>query len=364
MEVDRLLFLINQLHKELNELSPALDGVASALTSYSTDPAQEPTFKSRLDKFRERLAVCESDTLVESFRQMMRTIDASARTGRGLKDRVEAVLLRQPFLPTVAAQELTGIRKDVSSYYASLGAAATSLTALSIQPSVVPEGEYELGLLIPAADSDLGSVSEEMRQWNDLLTKLHEAVTGKPGEVRLKATSTGSFDFFVSIDLQGAAAVLLLVGGVYAFLERMKSLRKQKEEASNVGYPEEIVQSMDKFLSERESAEKEEIIETVLNEYPMDDDGRRNELRNFLRLRLDFVVQHIRKGIVVEVSEAPQSDDQRQDSEKITSSLGDALPDALLAPLQSALSKLRKAEKPPEQPKLTDNNKTSSDDTP
>lgn len=184
------------------------------------------------------------------------------------------------------------------------------MVKLGFEPDVIGTTQYEVGVLIPTSitHDDLKEISHEIEEWIFVVERLDELVRGQPAPtIPVRSLSSGSFDLFLSVDPNGAWALLLLAGGIYKMFQYVRDAAKRREEMTKANYPEKYVDLIHKYEDELIEAGKKEILEKLLkrksNELP---EHRIHELTTGLKHAIEFVLHSMNSGVDVEVSTPPE----------------------------------------------------------
>ena len=194
-----------------------------------------------------------------------------------------------------------------------------AIEELGIDPYQLPANEFELGLLFPdnVIGSSLDDLLKQLKEWNETLRSLAEAIKGAPGTVEIRAASTGSFDLFISIDAEGALVLGTIIVGIQSMFARLQAAKGRKQQLTDEGYSQDTLREFDKDLQRIEKEDLEKLTELVIKKYPKQDEGRKRELLTFLKNRIDFIAQSVREGVDIEVSvsdaEVGEADEEASD---------------------------------------------------
>ncbi len=315
MEASRLRFVLNQYlseHQRL-QLDQGFSNVVAALkrSTQAPSPETEAEFQAALKQLRETLSRSRTGEFVESARRILESIGGAKFNRDGLEEEINEIVSESPFLPAQATKRFQSLANELTAFVGKVTAARDSLAAINIECEPLGEGEYELGVLIPESvtKNDLDEIAKGLKDWNQTLKDLLESITGKAPRIDVRGASSGSFDLFISLDTDGALALSMVVGGIIWMYQRIQKAREKKDELKAEGYSEKMIQAAEEHEEEIRKEELLNIKKKLLAQYPINDEGRRNELEPRIKKHIEFIAESIRKNVDVEVSGPPTTDD-------------------------------------------------------
>jgi hypothetical protein len=332
MEADRLLYVISEVLDdfEQQEIIAKMTAVEQALQHLAQQPTAEleESFRAAVEQLRQALASSSIDELVPSCQRIRDAIGAGQYTGRSLQDQIDTMFNVAPFLAASIQKRFTAVVKKVRELIARLEAGKKAIEDLGIDPYSLPSNEFELGILFPdnVIGSSLDDLLTQLREWNETLRSLAEAIKGRPGTVEIRGASSGSFDLFISIDAEGALVLAMLIGGIQSMFCRLKASKETRKQLEKEGYSADTLAQFDKDVERKEKEELEELTQLVIQKYPKQDDGRKKELLAFLRKRIEFIKQSVRDGVDIEVSVSDEAEPGPSDDQLTEGQLSHATP--------------------------------------
>lgn len=353
METSRLLaaadLIVNAYEKTgtLKNLQSLSTDLAAALTTASGDSSTR--LKASIERLQRSLSILLKVPVPAGTEGILRDIGADFLMPISISSNVRRLTSGTFIAIPKLNDDVQILLRGVNDALGRLSRGAKSLRQLKIEPHVVPEGAFEIGVFIPDTliKSDLEEVQEHLKKWIQALRVVSEIGTGKPSPIRFVGAESGSFDFHVVFDVEGATALLMLVGGILAMFGRSQKFRSKREELEKEGFPKSIT---DAIYDEEKSIQSNAIAKTaedvVSGAHSSIGDARKNELRNAAKITIEFIADSLNAGVRVEILPPPVP----AKPEELGSS-GSAIEKAILLVerVETAMRKLERGEHlPPE----------------
>jgi len=241
--------------------------------------------------------------------------------GDALLESIEAVLLVNDITPATAASEIGDIASRVNEMVTALLQADDSLNFFKIGSEDLMPGEFEIGVMIPrrAVDNGLEALGKEFVDLKKIIATFSELAGENRPEVEVRSISSSEFQVF----LDSAPAVAVMVATTLERLmkayESFLNIRKLHREMAEAGIPEESLEGVSGYVSETMEESIRQIVEEALAEARIDDEGRINELRKDLNIRVSELAERIDNGFDVEVraGELPEPTEGEEDEETL-----------------------------------------------
>ncbi|GMU80162.1 MAG: hypothetical protein AMXMBFR47_00330 [Planctomycetota bacterium] len=314
MEAERILGAIEIIRADFEDRQilkslTALNGAMQQVVANPADAPLQDALSQALTQFDTAVAKSKSNAVPISIRKTLKRIDAAPLIGETLKAEVSSIIEARPFLLPVAAQKLAKLVDGVAKRFERVKTAAQSLKAIGVSATSIDGDQYEIGISLPThiIHNDLREIQSNVADWIWVLDSLSELIHGKKSEtLPIRGVGTGSFEIFLSMDLDGAAAVLLVVGAMVKIFSGSKKRSLRVTEMAEEGYPSATIDQVTK--------DNETIIETKIDEIgqsiakrasPKLDEPRRNELIAIVNKCIRFIFRSINRGVDVEVSTPP-----------------------------------------------------------
>ena len=175
-----------------------------------------------------------------------------------------------------------------------------------------------------ARTADLGYILEELGKEFVNLKKIIATFSEIAGENRpeVEVRSISSSEFQVFLDSAPAVAVLIAttIERLMKAYESFLTIKKLHQEMSDAGIPDEQLEPVSKRVSGNMKEEIRTIVEETLDESGIKDEGRRNELRADLTIRVHELAERIDDGydVGVRAGELPEpSEGDEEDGEPL-----------------------------------------------
>lgn len=320
MDAERLYDVVSQFSAEMKELDVRgkLGAMVQALEQMIGSPnaSNDQAFKAALDTLYVALESAPSNDWVPSKRKLLEAAGLAEITGRGLRNKIERIFTEQGLARQMALEllrTLTGVEKK------RLGEADQTIAALQsmgIQAPSIPEGEAEVAFILPNSidTATISTVEKELNHIDKLLRLLAE-VYGEPvGSARVLSLNKGSLEVFVVAGYLVAKGLLELVDRVLNIWQRVIELKKHQRENERLNVPANIREQIEQYINSHMSDGAAELAEQIIARSPVQDQGRKNELRNQLVFEIKVLARHIDMGARVEVS-VPQLEVNGQTAE-------------------------------------------------
>lgn len=385
MEVERLLTVIQDVEIEFKDGQTSL--LQQLLQQYTTarnTPAQDltDTIEEARKELSDHLRHSTFNTYPPSKTSILKTVGGDKLTGNEFMNRINEALVSPGMTTAGIVTRLTDLQKEAENFRKACEKTGAGLIALGIKSYKLPQGTYDVGVLIPRhlVDNKLGALSKEFDSWNKIIRTFMEVAGEDDREVQLRGLATGSFELYVAV---GALAADLFTRAIERLADlylKILEIQKRRKELAELGAPAPEIKDIRKFEKELLEKEIKELAKELIKQvHSRVDSGRRAELETQLTISLKQTATFIDGGGVVEVTapdrEKPaepeeskeaeitaehkvESDRLRKDYEKLKKSYEDAL---LLSKRGTAIKRLPERQQPILQ--LDDDDDTSVSDT-
>lgn len=320
METSRLLAAIKLVTRDLDEhgIRDELAAVAAAIQSAASNPTDvthHEQFSKALESLYMLLNTAEANVAPISIVGALKQMGVAFVVGSEIKAAVRKIMATTPFLLPQASAQFEKLQKRIETNYTRIQAAAKSLVAIGVTPASITTDEFEAGILMPSSftHDDLRETHKHLHNWLVHLDTLSELTSGEKREkIPIRSASSGSFDIFLSIDVEGAMALLLIAGGVVKIMNSVRDAKRRREETANAGYPRTVIDQMEKHEQTLVEQGKEEIKGQLMErKHASLTTERANELNNGVSLAIDYVLRSMNRGVDVEVSTPPRAADKK-----------------------------------------------------
>ncbi len=315
MELQRLAASFRVLLDELRENNvvsrlSSLADAAQAAAANPADPATTAAFAEKSKELTEILRDSDTQLIGPSNRRVLKATGFDNLLAPELHAQLEAILTARPFLLAQASDQLKKLAASTKAKTGQIENILSTFDKIAIAVAK-PLPAYELGVLLPTSvvQSDLREISSQLKEWIFVIDTVTELTGGRPQEqIPLTAASAGSFEFFVKLDVEGALAFLMLVSGVAKIFTSVLAAKKRRDELANAGYPKRIIDDLKAHEESLVDEAKTQVLDDLTKESKVER-SRLNELKNRLRVCIDWVLKSMNIGVDVEVNANPQRED-------------------------------------------------------
>jgi hypothetical protein len=322
MDASRLLAVAADINTEYREtLSPKLKALIAQYTAARDAPSSDNSeaIHAAVKQLTEDVEHGLFARYPPSKLAVLDAIGADRLVGPGFSKGLAEIL-------SVPGQTTAGIvtalsalmgRSDALQKACSL--AQRGLEALGVEPYEIPEGEFEVGLLIPErlVDGQLGKLAAELQNWNRALRVFQEVAGDGERDVKVAKLSSGSFEAFLPFGLVAAQLLSVAIDRAIGWYKQILEIRTLREELAKRGAP--VAETTDIRNFEKDLVEKgiKALVSELLKQAPKDPSGRRNELEAHLSVSVRHIVRFVDRGGTIEIDttvpeepeEPPSSDD-------------------------------------------------------
>ena len=311
MDVSRLLAVVNDIESEYQGgLSQLLKVLVQQYTAARDTPGQDNTaaIQKALGSLVEYVDGGVFVQYPPSKAAVLDAIGGLQRVGPGFRERLNKIL-------SVAGQTTAGIVTGLGELEAGQEAfrkscfqTSAGLESLGVTPHAIPEGEFEVGVLIPErlVDQKLGALAKELEGWNKIVRGFQEVAGEDEREVTVAGLASGSYEVYLPLGIIAASLVSRTIDKVLEWYLRVLEIRKRRLELQDLGAPVSEASAIKKH--ERDFLDKEiralvgELIKEV---HPKVDATRKNELETLLTVSIRQIARFVDKGGTVEVDSTP-----------------------------------------------------------
>jgi hypothetical protein len=316
MNAERLHAIVKSLRAEVEDTGypGQLVELFEGLTTLSDAPGQaeaQQRVSAAREALNEVLQSASSNDFSPVWRQALEEMGISDLVGEPLLEQIEAVLQVNDITPSTAAGEVGQIKDRVESLVTSLNQAEDAFNFLQISSEDLSPGEFEIGVMIPrkAVDNGLKGLGEEFVDLKKIIDAFSELAGENRPEVKVRSISSSEFQVFLDSAPAVAAMLATTLERLMKAYERYLNIRKLHRELSEAGIPEENLEGVSGFVSGTMEEKIREIVEEVLKESEITDEGRLNELRKDLTVRVNALAERIDNGydVAVRAGDLPES---------------------------------------------------------
>ena len=328
MNSQRLLSISNALAEELEEVN--LLGLMRTLESQLRDAMNSPSEDAQraVQTTREDLATklreAKSNSMSPGMRVDLGALKINNRTpvseliGLGLLDRLNTAF-DSGYVSVGSLDQITQLAEDIQALYSALEKLNSGAEGLALRTEQLEPGESVVGFTIPreAVAEELDHLLKETKFFGNLVSMIDEAVKGSPRDpVKVRSLQSSDFGIDFATSLSVTASLATVVDYLVRGLQKLKEIRAVKDKMQELGFEQEFLDNLNNKSEAAIDAEIEEVTAKIFQDCKVNDQGRVNELRTGISIRLKGLAARLERGYSVEVRTelppAPTDDDKQK----------------------------------------------------
>lgn len=324
MNAERLHAIARAINQEIKKsnLVNNLQELADSLQNVVNDPDSEhqKALGNALQQVLSALTNVPSDDFSPAWRQILEELGGDDILGRSLKAYLQDVFERNQITPSVALQDVQQVHKLVRDFDNALTQVINGAKYLKIGAEELEPGECELGVLVPrqAVHNRLGYFAKELSELNFIFGTLSELSSGERENFEIRTISSSDLIIYLKAIPVVAACVAHVAEKIITLYKQFLEIRKLKKELREQGVPEDKMQGIEDHANTMMAKGIETLtVEVVKEYYKGNDKGRKNELKNAVRISLNKIANRIDQGFNIEVrtEPLPEPDEGQNDSD-------------------------------------------------
>ena len=314
MNSQRLLSISNSLADELRTVD--LLGLMSILSSQLQDAINSPSestqraVQSTREDLSTKLREATSNSMSPGMRVDLGALKINERTpvseliGIGLLGRLDAAFDSGGYTSVASLDQINRLVEDLLELHTALEQLTSGAKGLALRTEQLNPGESVVGFTIPreAVAEELDRLQKEVKFFGSLVSMVAEVVDGPSGD-QLKVRSLQSSDFAIELatNISIAAGVTNAVHYLVRGLKKLNEIRAVKDEMQKLGFEQKLIDEVDQKGEAAIDAEIEEVNAKIFQDHKIDDEGRVNELRTGINIRLKGLAARLERGYSIEV---------------------------------------------------------------
>ena len=312
----RTLDLLNLMSTILSQLQEAINS-----PSESTQRAVQSTREDLSTKLRE----ATSNWMSPGMRVDLGALKINARTpvseliGIGLLSRLDAAFNSGGYTSVASLDQINRLVEDLQGLYTALEQLNSGAKELSLRSEQLEPGESVVGFTIPreAVDEELDRLQKEVKFFGNLVSMVAEVVDGPLGDpVKVRSLQSSDFAIELATNISIAAGVANAVQYLVRGLKKLNEIRAVKDEMQKLGFEQKLLDEVDQKGEAAIDAEIEEVNAKIFQDHKIDDEGRVNELRTGISLRLKGLAARLERGYSLEVRMELPAEPTKDDKKK------------------------------------------------
>ena len=312
----RTLDLLNLMNTLLSQLQEAINS-----PSESTQRAVQSTREDLSTKLRE----ATSNWMSPGMRVDLGALKINARTpvseliGIGLLSRLDAAFDSGGYTSVASLDQINQLVEDLQGLYTALKQLNSGAKELSLRSEQLEPGESVVGFTIPreAVAEELDRLQKEVLFFGNLVSMVAEVVDGPLGDpVKVRSLQSSDFAIELATNISIAAGVANAVQYLVRGLKKLNEIRAVKDEMQKLGFEQKLLDEVDQKGEAAIDAEIEEVNAKIFQDHKINDEGRVNELRTGISLRLKGLAARLERGYSLEVRTELPAEPTKDDEKK------------------------------------------------
>ncbi|HTE48232.1 MAG TPA: hypothetical protein VK636_23505 [Gemmatimonadaceae bacterium] len=306
MNAERLQAVLDALRADFarSNLASLVDAVATAYTQSLSSPS--PSTIQSLDTQMIALSEATQDSaaasLSPSAERLLNAIGGAGLVGQGLSDHVSR-LIAGTESPAAAVVSLQQLVEKLTTFHDSVTKAYTSLKALGVTPSILPDDSCEVGVTVPEelVGASLGGFQRKLGDFDRTVRTFAEVTGEEVVSPPLRDLARSSYQFFIAVAPLTAAAIATAIERSVALYKQILEIRKLRGELEQRSVPAGALDAIKAHEGAMIDAAVSRVKDEILLAYA-GDLARKNELSTALETAIKFLAGQIDKGVDVEVT--------------------------------------------------------------
>ena len=319
MDAEKLLRILNDLQEDEERLN-----IKGKIDEIRNDLAQnnQAGFDSAKTKFADFINEIQENSISQTFSRTeslaLKQISGEEYFGNGLIAQLEKIFSTPGFeLPS----KINEYRSGRNSFLEKVQGLRASLEKIGIE-EYRPES-YEIGIVIPEEEADFDKIIRRIKDFKLLIAGLIEAADFDLKGVKITRLNNGSLEFFSLQPAEVAVLLTTLLLNVSTIWDKITKYRKKIEETENTDLltPEskkEMIEIWNRESGKMKNAILEELPERILKEFKKIEDGRKNEIRNQIKIGIKTIFAWLEVGIEIDITPVRVDSSENMTKKEIT----------------------------------------------
>ena len=327
MNAEKLHAICRELQQEINEsnLVAKLQQVVNSLQNVVNQPQQpgpQTTLTNNMNQLYATLSEASSNNFSPGWRQTLDEIGGFDLLGERLEERIRGVFERNQITPASALNEIAEMFKSLEKFKGAIDKVVSGFNTLNVGAEELEPGECELGVLVPreAVENKLNLFGEELQQLSFIFNTFSELASGKRENYQIKTISSTDLSIFLATVAPVAACIAYAAEKIVEVYKNLLEIKKIKVELKALGLKKKDMSGITSYANSFMKEGITKITVEVVNEfYGGNDESRKNELKNAVKIALNRMANRIDKGYNIEVRAKPLPEPQEGKEAKVTS---------------------------------------------
>lgn len=298
-----------------------LTQLASHLQNVVSQP-QQPNHQELVAKFRKdiekQLRSASSNEFSPAWNQALQELNIDQLLGNNLADRIDSAFISNQVTPQVALQEIQELSTQMKELQTNLTQLIASFNHFQIGYEVLEEGESELGILIPREflDNRFDKLTDEFKEINGILRTFSEISTGSIENFQIKSLSTTDPFIILGGSLATLSTIAIAIKPIIAVYKDILEIKILHAQLAEKNVAAEKLKGIEEHAEEIMGKTITKVKEEIIEKYPLDNEGRKNELENALGGALRKIANRIDRGFNIEIRVEPIAETEGEENEE------------------------------------------------
>lgn len=312
MEVTKLHNLTYDIghYDDSEELRKELAKLLATFNQLKSSPAHKQ-YQANYQSAKESVIASLGDSsitdLTPSYQKILDKIGGKKYVGNEFLEAIQSTLKIEDFNTADVSANLKKLIDERNQFFDSIKQLNTSFKQLNIGYHYWTTNKLELGILVPKKITDnheIPDVTKHLNRWNRILKDVNEIIGQGSDDIKITFQDIGSLHYFFDCPEVTVTAIVTCIERLSALYKKILEIRKLRSELKKYDFPKKEQKSIEKHESTTIEKEINSITEGLFKEQAKKrfEGGRRNELKNALKLHLKWIAKQMDDGEIVEVN--------------------------------------------------------------
>jgi hypothetical protein len=307
MDASRLLAVVGDIESEYQgDLSQLLKDLIQQYTTARDSPSVDNTaaIQTALSALVNSVNQSAFLNYPPSKAALLDSIKGANWVGPGFLEHLNEILSVPGQTTAGIVTGLTKLQADLEAFRKACAQAKAGLESLGVMPYAIPQGEFQVGVLIPGrvVDFKLGAFAKELEIWNKILRGFQELAGEDEREVTVRSLASSGYEVYLPLGMLAAGLLSRTIDKLLDWYLRILEIRKRRQELHDLGAPVAETNAIKKHERDFLETEIRALAEQLVKEaHPKVEAIRRQELETHITLSIRQIARFVDKGGTVEV---------------------------------------------------------------
>ena len=218
--------------------------------------------------------------------------------------RLDAAFDSSGYTSVASLDQINRLVEDLQGLHTALAQLNSGAKGLALRSEQLEPGESVVGFTIPreAVAEELDRLQKEVKFFGNLVSVVAEIVDGPSADpVKVRSLQSSDFAIELATNISIAAGLASAVEYLVRGLKKLNEIRAVKDDMQKLGFEQKFLDEVDQKGEAAIDAEIEEVNTKIFQDSKINDQGRVNELRTGISLRLKGLAARLERGYSVEV---------------------------------------------------------------